>query len=113
VELDLRTVDRERFASVFATLDAAGLDPRRDPVPVAPAAHYMMGGVAADLDGRTSLPGLLAVGECALPRPPLRRPPTNPPRHRRSGDSSRRRRPAARRSGSSPVPCGAPMSWRA
>ncbi|MGH2982306.1 MAG: L-aspartate oxidase, partial [Solirubrobacterales bacterium] len=65
VDLDLRAVDRERFASVFATLDAAGLDPRREPVPVAPAAHYTMGGVATDLDGRSSLPGLLAVGECA------------------------------------------------
>ena len=37
----------------------------REPVPVAPAAHYMMGGIAVDLDGRSSLPGLYAVGECS------------------------------------------------
>ena len=43
----------------------AGLDPRREPVPVAPAAHYLIGGIATDLDGRTTLPGLFAVGECA------------------------------------------------
>jgi L-aspartate oxidase len=42
-----------------------GLDPRADPVPVAPAAHYTMGGIAVDLDGRSSLPGLYAVGECS------------------------------------------------
>jgi L-aspartate oxidase len=44
---------------------AAGLDPRRQPIPVAPAVHYHMGGVATDLDGRTTLPGLFAAGECA------------------------------------------------
>jgi len=65
VALDLREVDPARFPSVFAELGEAGLDPAREPVPVAPAAHYMMGGIATDLHGRTSLPGLLAVGECA------------------------------------------------
>jgi L-aspartate oxidase len=65
VRLDLRGVEPGRFPSVFATLAAAGLDPAAEPVPVAPAAHYVMGGVATDLDGHTSLPGLLAVGECA------------------------------------------------
>ena len=65
VGLDLSKVDPGRFPSVFAVLAEAGLDPASEPVPVAPAAHYMMGGIATDLHGRTSLPGLLAVGECA------------------------------------------------
>jgi L-aspartate oxidase len=44
---------------------AAGIDPRRQPIPVLPAAHYHMGGVGADASGATSLPGLFAAGECA------------------------------------------------
>jgi L-aspartate oxidase len=63
VGLDLREIDPTRFPNVFAALAEAGLDPAVGPVPVAPAAHYMMGGIAVDLDGRSSLPGLLAVGE--------------------------------------------------
>jgi len=55
----------ERFPTVFELCMSVGIDPRREPVPVAPAAHYHMGGVAADLDGRSSLPGLWAVGEVA------------------------------------------------
>ena len=65
VWLDLRELDPTRFPNVFAVCEAAGLDPRRKPVPVSPAAHYLIGGVACDLDGRTSLPGLYAVGESA------------------------------------------------
>jgi L-aspartate oxidase len=65
VRLDMRGVDPERFPNVVATLIAAGIDPTREPVPVAPAAHYLIGGVATDLDSRTSVSGLLAVGECA------------------------------------------------
>lgn len=53
------------FPAVFAACMRAGLDPRETPIPVAPGAHYHMGGIAAGLDGRTSLPGLFAVGECA------------------------------------------------
>lgn len=53
------------FPAVFAACMRAGIDPRESPIPVAPAAHYCMGGIAADPDGRTSLPGLFAVGECA------------------------------------------------
>ncbi|MGZ3399921.1 MAG: L-aspartate oxidase [Caulobacteraceae bacterium] len=55
----------EEFPAVFAACQAAGLDPRREPIPVAPAAHYHMGGVWTDADARTSLEGLYAVGECA------------------------------------------------
>lgn len=55
----------EEFPAVFAACMAAGLDPRETPIPVAPAAHYTMGGIGADPDGRTSLPGLYSVGECA------------------------------------------------
>jgi L-aspartate oxidase len=65
VKLDLRAIDPARFPNVFASLAEAGLSPRSEPVPVAPAAHYMMGGIAVDLDGRSSLPGLFAVGEAS------------------------------------------------
>ncbi len=65
VRLDLREIDPARFPSVFDSLREAGIDASAEPVPVAPAAHYTMGGIAVDLDGRSSLPGLLAVGECA------------------------------------------------
>jgi L-aspartate oxidase len=64
VLLDLRGIEPARFPNVFAALAEAGLDPG-EPVPVAPAAHYTMGGIAVDLDGRSSLPGLYAVGECS------------------------------------------------
>jgi L-aspartate oxidase len=63
--LDLRPVERERFPSLMRTLARAGFDPAAEPVPVAPAAHYTMGGIVTDLDGRTELPGLYAAGECA------------------------------------------------
>ena len=67
--LDARTAIGEdfphAFPAVFAACMRAGLDPRQSPIPVAAAAHYHMGGIAATADGRTSLPGLFAVGECA------------------------------------------------
>ncbi|GAA1834217.1 L-aspartate oxidase [Agromyces salentinus] len=54
-----------RFPGLGEACRAAGYDWAAEPVPVTPAAHYAMGGVAVDLDGRTTLPGLLAVGETA------------------------------------------------
>jgi L-aspartate oxidase len=65
VFLDLRAIDMTHFPNIATALHRAKLDPARDLVPVAPAAHYTMGGIATDLEGRASLPGLLAVGECA------------------------------------------------
>jgi L-aspartate oxidase len=56
---------RTRFPGFVARCRGVGLDPAREPVPVAPAAHYTMGGVATDAEGRTGVPGLLAAGECA------------------------------------------------
>jgi L-aspartate oxidase len=55
----------ERFPTVFALCRQHGLDPRVEPLPVVPAAHYHMGGVAVDARGRSSLPGLWACGEVA------------------------------------------------
>jgi len=55
----------ERFPTVFAACQQAGVDPRTQSIPVAPAAHYHMGGIATDLWGRSTVPGLSACGECA------------------------------------------------
>jgi L-aspartate oxidase len=67
--LDCRTAPGAHFAEKFPTVDAfcrqAGLDPVRDLLPVAPAAHYHMGGVTTDVNGRTSVAGLWAAGEVA------------------------------------------------
>jgi L-aspartate oxidase len=65
VGLDMRALDLGRFPNIAAALAEVGIDPARELVPVAPAAHYTMGGVAADLDGASTLAGLYAVGECA------------------------------------------------
>jgi len=63
VGLDMRQIDPAHFPNVVAALREAGLDPTRELVPVAPAAHYTMGGIVADLHARSSVPGLYAVGE--------------------------------------------------
>jgi L-aspartate oxidase len=65
VHLDMRHIDPARFPNVVSALGEAGIDPERQLVPIAPAAHYTMGGIATDIDGRASLAGLYAVGECA------------------------------------------------
>ncbi|MHB8656699.1 MAG: L-aspartate oxidase [Solirubrobacteraceae bacterium] len=65
VDLDMRAVDPALFPNVVAALRQAGIDPEREPVPVAPAAHYMMGGIATDLEGRATVASLFAVGECS------------------------------------------------
>jgi L-aspartate oxidase len=65
--LDATAIDHfpERFPTIWAACQGAGLDPRRDWLPVAPAAHYLSGGVCTDLDGAATLPGLWACGEAA------------------------------------------------
>jgi len=67
--LDATSLGREQLAQRFPGIDAMvrsrGLDWSREPVPVTPAAHYLMGGVVTDDDGRTTVPGLFAVGEVA------------------------------------------------
>lgn len=68
VYLDLSRVHgdpHELFPGISRICRFFGIDIARDPVPVRPGAHYMVGGLKTDLDGRTSVPGLLAVGECA------------------------------------------------
>lgn len=55
----------DRFPKVLAACRAEGFDPLRQPIPVVPAAHYFCGGVSVDLEGRSSIPGLFAVGEVA------------------------------------------------
>ena len=67
VYLDLSHLDpaivRRRFPGIAALCRGFGLDITRDPIPVRPGAHYMIGGVTVDDDGRTTLPGLWAAGE--------------------------------------------------
>ncbi len=55
----------DHFPTVFAACAAAGVDPRVDLIPIAPAAHYHMGGIVTDVWGKTTLDGLSAIGECA------------------------------------------------
>jgi L-aspartate oxidase len=56
---------RVSFPNFMRNCRHVGIDPLRQPVPITPAAHYTMGGVATDLDGRASIDGLFAAGECA------------------------------------------------
>ncbi len=63
VGLDMRAIDPALFPNVVAALREAGVDPTRELVPVAPAAHYTMGGIVTDLHARSTVAGLYAVGE--------------------------------------------------
>ncbi|HEV3228140.1 MAG TPA: FAD-dependent oxidoreductase [Solirubrobacteraceae bacterium] len=65
VWLDMRAIDPALFPNVVTALLDAGVDPTRERIPVAPAAHYVMGGIVTDLDGRTTVAGLYAAGESA------------------------------------------------
>ena len=69
VLLDCTAIDgvnvATRFPGIYQFCKEAGIDMARQPIPVAPAAHYFMGGVRTDVDGRTTVPGLYAVGEVA------------------------------------------------
>ncbi|WP_127143854.1 L-aspartate oxidase [Pelagibacterium montanilacus] len=69
VFLDTRAALGERILTAYPTVarscERAGIDPVRDPIPVTPAAHYHMGGVKVDTDGRSSLPGLWVCGEAS------------------------------------------------
>jgi L-aspartate oxidase len=65
VFLDLREMDRSRFAGLMAEIEKSGFDPAVQPVPVSPAAHYTIGGIVTDLVGRTDIASLFAAGECA------------------------------------------------
>ncbi len=69
VFLSLESLDpdfvHERFPLISDACRRAGLDLARDRIPIGPAAHYVMGGVQSDIDGRTTLPGLYAAGEVA------------------------------------------------
>ncbi|HSA54857.1 MAG TPA: L-aspartate oxidase [Gemmatimonadaceae bacterium] len=69
VWLDARPIGDDfpdKFPGIFALCAARGIDPRRELIPVTPAAHYMMGGIATDLRGRSRLPHLYACGEVAF-----------------------------------------------
>jgi L-aspartate oxidase len=69
VWLDARAFGREkwrvRFPTILATLEAHGIDPVRELIPVVPASHYASGGIRTDLEGRTTVPRLYACGEAA------------------------------------------------
>ena len=62
---DLAEFLRHRFPTIDAYTRSLGFDWSKEPIPVAPAAHYYMGGIRTDLNARTSIPGLYAAGECA------------------------------------------------
>jgi L-aspartate oxidase len=67
--LDCRNLDLQKgFPTAYAICEKAGIDPKKQPIPIAPAAHYHMGGVFTDASGRTTIAGLWACGEVACTR---------------------------------------------
>lgn len=67
IYVDLRPIKdlKTQFPTVFASVASLGIDPTKEPVPIYPAAHYLMGGITSDEDGMTSLGSLFAAGEAA------------------------------------------------
>jgi L-aspartate oxidase len=65
VGLDMRSIDPAHFPNVVSSLREAGVDPARELIPVAPAAHYTMGGIATDLNAGSTVSGLYAIGEAS------------------------------------------------
>ena len=68
VWLDMRTIKANvvaKFPNIIKTCRQFGIDPVTQPIPVAPAAHYFMGGILTDINGQSSIPNLYAAGECA------------------------------------------------
>ena len=105
VGLDMRAIDPAHFPNVVAALRESGLDPARELVPVAPAAHYMMGGIVTDLHARSTVPGPVCRGRVLVHGPARREParlqlPQRVLRVRAQGDAdalgARRRARAAR-----------------
>jgi L-aspartate oxidase len=65
VFLDARALNPEKFPKIFALCGAENIDPATQPIPIRPAAHYHMGGIAVDANSESSITGLFAAGECA------------------------------------------------
>ena len=101
VYLDMTAIDPARFPNVVDALREAGVDPATERIPVSPASHYVMGGITTDLDGRSTVAGLYAVGEARAPACTAR---TGWPRTRSASASSSGAGPRSRGSTIPPPP---------